>query len=304
MIAFARRTQAFQESLRLLGHRLGVLPGALAAVSMTSAILALIGLFWWHVRPLSSPDWMRAQAVVMVAGAEGDVDLSTLGRNLAEKEGVVRVDFISREAALHDLTMRPGLAGAALGDLHPNPLPDAFRIVFDAGMPLDRVNVALGHIGKMNHVANWIFDQDLYERTLAFRRLLQSAAGLAVLIVAGWVLSIWLGLRTVLAVNLDAARIANLVGAPAVQIRRPHVYAGALFGALAALASVALVQAVSALILSDLVYLITQMGLTWQRWVAPPWVMAAAVAMGVTMGAAIQSVRWRFLARRQYRAAV
>lgn len=275
---------AWAESVRYLLKKPLLALGALLALSASSGLIVLAALLSWHIHA-STPTWLQAQALVLVAGEEGDVELSGMGRKLAEKEGVTRVDFIARDLALQDLALRPGLTATALAELKPNPLPDAFRLYFEFGMSPERIPVVLDHVRKMANVASVQFDAPLYERAYRAQHLFQHL--------------VWVGVSTLVLSWLLALSftLSGLFGTQGLASRRPAIYSAALLGLLVAVGASLMVQGLSAWLASDLRLLLQNLGVTWRVLVVPVWLLPVVCAAASVIAVGLVTVYLRLRVR-------
>ncbi len=211
-----------------LGRPLRFLPAAIAtAVVLATLLLGAIAA--WRLQPLEAPPWVRPQALVLAAGAEGENDLSATRSEIRKIGTVVSADFIGRDAALADLAQRPGLSTLGLRDLRPNPLPDAFVVGFAPDAGPDAVEAAVAQLRKVGGVDSVQYQPESYRRVWALarlgRRLLAlAAAALAAAVVIGLTVSSTLGVRP----DPDEIRLLDRLGADPSAMRRPYIYTGAI----------------------------------------------------------------------------
>jgi cell division transport system permease protein len=280
-----------------LAHTLGRPWRFLPTVIATAVVLAtlLLGaIAAWRLQPLEAPPWVRPQALVLAAGAEGESDLAALGLALRKVPAVVSADFVGRDAALADLAQRPGLASQALRDLRPNPLPDAFVVTFATDAGPDAVEAAVAALRKVASVDSVQYQPDAYRRTWALARLARR-----LLMVVGTALGAALVIGAAVAASLrvrpdpEEIRLLYLLGAEPAAIRRPFVYSGAL--ALLIAAGLAWWIAASAAAWFDplVADLARQYALHWSTDVLPPWSGPAFCGAAGVLGAWIGSVSIR-----------
>ena len=302
MIAPFTRLAALMQALRLMARRpLSTLLAGSAAVMFLTALLVLADLAW-SARGAQAPVWMQAQALVLVGGGEGEVDLAALAQVLAQKDGVATLDFVSRDDALRGLTQRAALAAAGLAELRPNPLPDAFRVKFAPDLEPARVTATVDQLRHVHHVASVNFDADLYQRIHLFTRLARATAAGVLLI---FVLGLFLAGRVCLAgiFRLDAHAIAlwHVLGADGAMIRRPHLYGAVLMAALLGGASWLLLHALTLAWASDLQLALRAAGLDLTLRPVPWWGGPAAFAAFLATVAMTSTVALRWRLRRLLR---
>jgi cell division protein FtsX len=258
----ATRLGALHEALLLIFRQPLALVLVVGANGIVLAVLALAGLAAWRAHPLEAPSWTRAQALVLVAGADGEIDLAAVGSALRKVDRVASAEFLGRDAALAQLTQRKSLASLGLAELRPNPLPDAFVVRFAAGTTPEAAEAGAAQLGQVKGVDRVEFQAGTYRKVYALGRvamrsglLLALALAAAALMAAALAGAIWVRIDT------DALRLFDLLGAEPAALRRPFVYAGALAQLLAAALGCALVGAVDAWLAPDLAELSRQYAL-------------------------------------------
>jgi cell division transport system permease protein len=276
----------------------------LAASAGVLAAVVLGSLLAWRTAPWEAPAWMQAEALVLVAGAEGEVDLAAVRASLRQVPAVAAAEFIGRDAALRDLAQRKALAGTGLAELRPNPLPDGFRVRFVPGAGPEQVEAAVEALRKLRHVDAVEFQPELLRRAAALAQLVQriawllaglaAAALLAALLVA---VTFWSG--------LDAAevRVLHRLGAEVGVIVRPAAYAAGISLLAAALLAWWWVAAASTWIEPALAELAQHWGLHWAPLALPPGSAALLCGAAGLLGWLLAALVLRWTVRRQLRAA-
>lgn len=234
----SHRTDALWAALAAtLGRPVRFVPLVLALTLVLATGLTCASTLW-RLQPLEAPPWVRPQALVLAAGAEGETDLAALGLALRKVNGVLAADFIGRDAALADLAQRPGLASLGLRELRPNPLPDAFVVTFSGDAGPEGVEAAAAELAKVKAVDSVHYQPEAFRRIWALERLGRRAALLAgaALLAAGVI-----GVAAAAALpgrpDPEALRLFDMLGADRAMVRRPYVYGGAIaLGVAAALA--------------------------------------------------------------------
>lgn len=295
MNGYGGSADALRAAVRRLVRRPLASVLVLVLLAGTIALAALAAAVAWRGAPWDAPPWMQPQALVLVAGAEGETDLAALRTALRaalpQADPAVGFDFVGRDAALRDLAQRRGLAGSGLAELRPNPLPDAFRMRFAAGTPPERVEAAVAALRKVRGV-----DAIEYDAELVRRAALLGTLGRQALVACAVLLAAALGLGGIVAASLwsraddEEAAVLHLLGAAPAQIVRPAAYALGL-GLLcaAALAAVAVVEA-SAALDPALLELAQRYGLHWDAQPLPAWsalLLCLGPAAAGTLGAAV-----------------
>lgn len=298
MMMTAGRAAALRSALtHTLGQPLRFIPLVLATATVMASLL-LGGIAAWRLQPLEAPPWVRPQALVLAAGAEGAVDLAALGLALRKISGVATADFIGRDAALADLAQRPGLASLGLHELRPNPLPDAFVIHFAADLDPQAVEAAVGEMRKVRDVDSVHYQADAYRRTWALARL---ARRLLVLAGAALVAAVVVGLGVAATLRVlpdpEEIRLLDMLGAEPAAMRRPYVYTGALSLLIAAALAVWITIAVASGLDPLVADLAQQYGVHWSSEALPAWYGLAFCGATTVLGAAMASVAVRLRIR-------
>lgn len=292
------RAAALRSALaRTVGQPLRFFPLVLAAAAViAAALLGAIGA--WRLQPLEAPSWAYPQALVLAAGAEGEVDLAALGLALRKVANVSAANFVGRDAALADLAQRPGLASLGLRELRPNPLPDAFVVRFAVDAGPEAVEAAVAQLRKVHDVESVQFQPEAYRRTWALARLARRLMLLGAVVLAAAVV---IGLSALAAFRLrpdpDEIRLLDMLGAEPAAVRRPYIYGGALSLLLAAALAVWITAGVAAGLDPLVADLALQFGLHWSAEAIPGWYAIAFCTAAALLGAALASVAVRVAIR-------
>lgn len=294
-----RRLSALGEALRRTFGRPVEFALVVGSAAVVLATLALLALALWRASPLESPQWTRPQALVLAAGASGEVDLGATQAALRRVSGVVSADFVGRDAALAELAQRKSLSTIGLADLRPNPLPDAFLVRFAAGAAPQAVEAAVAELRKVKNVESVEYPSELYRRMwllaqLGVRLCLLLCAFLAAALVIGIALAATLWTR----IDRTEARVLNLLGADPSVMRRPYVYAGAMSLLLAAALAWWMVLAASAWLDPLIGALAQQYAVHWAPDPLPGWSGALFCLGGALLGAMLASLAARLGAGR------
>jgi len=292
------RAAALRAALtRTVGQPLRFFPLVLAAAALfAAALLGAIGA--WRLQPLEAPPWAYPQALVLAAGAEGEVDLAALGLALRKVANVSAANFVGRDAALADLAQRPGLASLGLRELRPNPLPDAFVVRFAVDAGPDAVEAAVAQLRKVRDVESVQFQPEAYRRTWALARLARRLMLLGAVVLAAAVV---MGLSALAAFRLrpdqEEIRLLDMLGAEPAAVRRPYVYSGALSCLMAAALAVWIAAVVAAGLDPLIADLALQFGVHWSAEAPPGWWAIAFCAAATALGAALASAAIRVAIR-------
>jgi cell division transport system permease protein len=164
--------------------------------------------------------------------------------------------------------------------LRASALPETLLVQFSRNLDPGIAEAAVAALRKLPRVDLVQFDVDAYRRWHGLQRI-GATVGLAA---AGMLVGLCAGLLMLLpgplaAVPRDQVLLRSLLGATAADIRRPSVYAGALFGAMSALLGI------GALMLAQRVLepLLTSLPLWAEAAISltlPPWQALAAVIAG------------------------
>jgi cell division transport system permease protein len=267
--------------------------------SIMLASLALVALTLWRALPLEQPPWMRPQALVLAAGAQGEIDLAAVQSTLRRVALVASADFLARDAALAELAQRKSLSAIGLTDLRPNPLPDAFLIRFVAGATPEAVEAAVAEMRKVKNVESVEYQPELYRRIWLLSQLtgrvgLLLAAALAAALIVGVSLAASLWVQ----VDREEVQVLNLLGADPPVMRRPYVYAGAMSLLVAAALAWWMVSAACAWLDPLISSAAQEYALRWAPQFPPVWVGALFCLGAALLGAVLGSLAARFAIRR------
>jgi cell division transport system permease protein len=249
---------------------------------------------------------MQAEALVLVAGAEGEVDLSglrsSMRASLQQTTLVATIDFVGRDVSLKDLAQRKSLAGIGLADLRPNPLPDSFRVRYAAGSAPDQVEASVAALRKLKNVDSVEFEAELYRRAAALAQLAGRLALLAVgFLVASLLISVALAATFWSRTDRQELRVLHLLGADPVAVVRPGAYAAGLSLFAAALLAWWITAAASAWLEPALAELAQKYGLHWAPNPLAAWGAALACLGVAILGALLAALALRLAAQRQFK---
>ena len=294
-----RRLSAMGEAVRRTVGRPIEFGLVVVSSSIMLASLALVALTLWRALPLEQPPWMRPQALVLAAGAQGEIDLAAVQSTLRRVALVASADFLARDAALAELAQRKSLSAIGLTDLRPNPLPDAFLIRFVAGATPEAVEAAVAEMRKVKNVESVEYQPELYRRIWLLSQLtgrvgLLLAAALAAALIVGVSLAASLWVQ----VDREEVQVLNLLGADPPVMRRPYVYAGAMSLLVAAALAWWMVSAACAWLDPLISSAAQEYALRWAPQFPPVWVGALFCLGAALLGAVLGSLAARFAIRR------
>jgi cell division transport system permease protein len=232
---------AFQEARASLvrGGR-----GALMSVGTIAIAFLALGGFLLVTANLQRfvRQWMEsAELSVYLRDDIADGERDTVRARLAEDAAVLRVDYLTKDAALERFRADfPELADVSAG-VGGNPFPASFEVRLRPGPGVADSAAALSSaVMPLEGVADVQFDRQWLERVLSLIAGIR-LAGLAVTIVLllGAAFTVTAVVRLSLHERRDELDIMQLVGAPMAFIRGPFVVEGLLLGGIGAIAALA-----------------------------------------------------------------
>jgi cell division transport system permease protein len=197
---------------------------------------------------------MEPQLSVFLAEDAGKAEIAAVETQMKSARGVRSVRFISRDAALAEISRTAGMT-EVIASLPRNPLPDAFVVTLSGSDPVlaERLGVEFKALPKVAHVqadSAWVRRLDALLRLGRTAVVLLSAMlGLALVAVT------FNTIRLQILTQRDEIELCRLIGATRAYIRRPFFYLGALLGLFGGLAALAMVLTALAFINHDLVKL-------------------------------------------------
>lgn len=165
-----------------------------------------------------------------------------LTERLDKHTAVASYRFIARAAAWEELQKSTGLADIA-GGLEQNPLPDAFviRATGDDPAAVERLQQEMKQWPEVEHAqvdAAWVKRlHSLLQLGNKLVLVIASLLGVALLVITGN------SIRLQFMTQHDEIELSRLIGATDRFIRRPFLYAGALYGLMGGLAALLLLAA-------------------------------------------------------------
>ena len=207
--------------------------GSLLTALVIGVTLALPAGFHVAIQGLSalSYTWEGAlQASLFLKDSVTEERGRELAAEIRKREGVSKIQYISREQSLAEFRALSGF-GDALDILDGNPLPAVIVVTPAHALTTERSQALMQQLGKLPEVEIAKLDQEWLQRLQALLHLAQRA----VLVIAG-VLAFAVIIITGNTIRLDLESRRNeiavmkLIGAPAGFIRRPFLYAGIWYG--------------------------------------------------------------------------
>lgn len=226
---------------------------------------------------------MEPQLSVFLAEDAGEAEIAAVEARLNDAAGVRGVRFISRDAALAELSRTAGMK-EVIASLPRNPLPDAFVVTLSGSDPAlaEHLEVKFKAFPKVAHIqadSAWVRRLDALlrlGRTAVV--LLSGMLGLALVAVT------FNTIRLQILTQRDEIELCRLIGATRAYIRRPFFYLGALLGLLGGLAALAMVLAVLAFMNHDLVKLALLYGSSLRLQFPSPEEMLFVIASSMGLG--------------------
>ncbi len=250
---FAHHWATLRQSVsRLWADRLqSSLTAVVVAIAMTlpAALYLTVENIAALAPPLEQPARLSVYAEVAASGAQ----LAALRSQLAARPEVAAVDYISADQALAELAASASFA-TALDQLPSNPLPALYELTLNlsmltaaepaAGQPIvaQQLEALRAELAALPAVAEVELDSLWLQRLQAIIELAkQLLAGLALVLLLGVVVVIGNTVKMAIDHRREEIVVVKLVGGTDAYVRRPFIYAGALYGLVgAALALAAL----------------------------------------------------------------
>lgn len=287
----------------VLGRPLSFLfVAGVGALALAAAALTVVAA--WRALPLTPPPWMQAEALVVVAGGEGEVDLaalrSALRASVQPPEIVASVDFLGRDAALRELAQRKDLAGTDLAGLRPNPLPDSFQLRFAPAATPDQVEAAAASLRRVKNVDTVLYQPEPLRRAA----LLSRAGGVLALV---WVCALAAAILAAGALAIASwswldpqeLRVLHLLGAERGVGVRPAAYAAALSVLVSAFLAWWLSAVAGTWLEPSIADLAQRYSIAWKKEALPPWLPGLACAGAALLGGSAAALALRLAARRR-----
>lgn len=295
-----------------LGHHFATLKQSLArlwsdglqtaltavVVAIAMALPAALYLSVENIAALAPPLEQPARLSVYAKPGASAQQLETLRASLAARSEVGAVHYLSADQALAELAASASFA-AALDELPSNPLPALYELTLNlAALP----GAALGSDGQpalltalealrtelvtLPGVAEVELDSLWLQRLQAIIRLAQQLlAAVALVLLLGVVVVIGNTVKMAIDHRREEIVVIKLVGGTDAYVRRPFIYAGALYGlagAALALGALWLATAVLNASVTDLASLYqSKFVLRGPAWIEALTLLATGVAVGV-----------------------
>lgn len=216
----------------------------LASVTSITAVLIILGLVLIMILSLNNLviDTKEKFDEIQIF-LEDDITAGNLERienEVKDREEVLSVIFKSKEEALKDMKEDWGDEGYLLEGLEPNPLPNTLIIKLK---DIEYADTVVSRVNNLPGIENIQYNQDLIEKLVLLANYVRNG-GLAIvgilLLVSVFVISNTIKL-TVTARKREI-NIMKYVGATNGYIRGPFIIEGLLFGLIAAIVSILIVN--------------------------------------------------------------
>ncbi|HEY6721278.1 MAG TPA: permease-like cell division protein FtsX [Burkholderiales bacterium] len=220
------------------------------ALALPFGVYCVLG----NLESLSRNVSVDPQLSVFLSRDASKADIAAVEARLKGAEGVRAMRFVSREAALVELSRAAGM-DEVIASLRQNPLPDAFVVTLSVSDPAlaDRLEREFKALPKVAHVqadSAWVKRLDaLFRLGRTAVMVLSGLLGLALVAVT------FNTIRLQILTQRDEIELCRLIGATHAYIRRPFFYLGSLLGLFGGLAALAFVLASLAVLNRDLVQL-------------------------------------------------
>ncbi|HMH17234.1 MAG TPA: permease-like cell division protein FtsX [Burkholderiales bacterium] len=220
------------------------------ALALPFGVYCVLG----NLESLSRNVSVDPQLSIFLSKDASKADIAAVEVRLKGAEGVRAVRFVSREAALVELSRAAGM-DEVIASLRQNPLPDAFVVTLSVSDPAlaDRLERDFKALPKVAHVqadSAWVKRLDaLFRLGRTAVMVLSGLLGLALVAVT------FNTIRLQILTQRDEIELCRLIGATHAYIRRPFFYLGSLLGLFGGLAALAFVLASLAVLNRDLVQL-------------------------------------------------
>lgn len=225
----SQHRQALQLVLgRMWRNRLATLM-MLGVMGVTLSLPALLGTVIDNLDRFSGNLRLEPQITLFLKPDATPGTIESLQQALRRHPGIASFRFVSRDQAWQSLQQRAGLGDVAAG-LEKNPLPDAFIVLSGepAPGPVDALQQELRQwpgVELAQVDADWV--KRLYTLVELGRKIVLVLFGLL-----GFALMAVIGntIRLQILTQRDEIEVSKLIGATDRFIRRPFLYAGAIYG--------------------------------------------------------------------------
>jgi cell division transport system permease protein len=220
------------------------------ALALPFGVYCVLG----NLESLSRNASIDPQLSVFLARDAAKADIAAVETRLKGAGGVSAVRFVSRDAALVELSRAAGME-QVIASLPQNPLPDAFVVTLSGSDPAlaDRLELQFKSLPKVAYVqadSAWVKRLDALLRLGRTAVVLLSALlGLALVAVT------FNTIRLQILTQRDEIELCRLIGATHAYIRRPFFYLGSLLGLFGGLAALAIVLSGLTVLNRDLAHL-------------------------------------------------
>ncbi len=215
------------------------------AIGVTLVLPSLLYAVLNSANVLTNTVKSESQLSVFLALNHDNAAVENITQALKNEEKISTFKFVSKEEALNNLQATAN--NEVLNSLENNPLPDAF-FVAPKQLDNDAIENLKNTLSKLDGVDEVIVDGAWLKRLNALLALGQKALAIVTGLLAFALIAV-IGntIRMQILTQQAEIELSRLIGATKSFIRRPFLYAGALYGLLGGLFALALTAAVIAL---------------------------------------------------------
>lgn len=219
---------------------------SLVTLSIITLALTLPTLFWVVTEKLALTlsDWQRSGHIALFLQQDSpESEREALMKSLKALPQVAEVSFISAEQGLQLLTAQEGM-GDLMSYLPENPLPPVIQVnpALSVNTP-ERLHQLVNQLKSEPLVEQVKIDSEWIENMQAAFKIMMLVSDFLILLLASAIILIIANtLRMSLYHQHEEIRLMKLIGATEPYILRPFLYAGIIYGFLAAVMSILLVN--------------------------------------------------------------
>jgi cell division transport system permease protein len=273
-----------RDTARFVSERLGTSLLVWLLVGIALALPAGLFLLQLNLAAMTGAWEGRPGLSIYFAPGTPIASLDELAVVMGEQPTVGRVTVVTQEEALAEFQRHADLADA-LELLDENPLPASLRATVVAAATADDLAalaaLAEGRAGVIEVVEEKTWLERVRDITRVVTRL---GVMLGVLFGLGAVLITATSVRLAIEARLDEMRVLKLVGATDVQIRRPFLYFGAVYGLGGGLVAAMLISICLVVIEGPLSDLLGSYGQPLQLAGFDGWFLLALLGIGAVLG--------------------
>ena len=213
---------------RMWRNRLGTLM-MLGVMGVSLSLPALLGTVIDNVERFAGNVRFEPEITLFLQSDANQETIASLQGQLERHAGIASSQFVPREQAWKALQERTGL-GEGTAELEKNPLPDAFIVLAKDAAP-EQVEALLQELQQAPGVEHTQVDADWVKRLYTLVELGRKIV-LVLFALLGFALMAVIGntIRLQILTQREEIEVSKLIGATDRFIRRPFLYAGAIYG--------------------------------------------------------------------------